>query len=206
LIGIPNEAIKRYKKIFKEAGLKIIALEIESFSLVRALNRADDVLTLTVDIGAEATNVIVSKNGILKYSSETDYGGIYITQALSRSLGISALRAEELKRRRGLTGRGGEMELSTLLIPFLDVIIQECRHVKDVYERQYGEKIEKLHLTGGGANLLGIERYFGSQINLPLASLATLGGVDYESNLEPVMKNLTNELLISIGLARRYFE
>lgn len=206
LMGIPNEIIRKYRTIFKLAGLRVAALEIESLALTRSLARADNVLTLTVDIGAEATNVVVSENGFVKYNSTTDYGGVYLTQALSRGLGLSASRAEELKKRRGLMGSGGETELSTLLAPFLDVIIQECRHVKDVYERRYRRTIERLYLTGGSANLPGIEKYFSEQIGLPILSPPPLGGLSYNPELEPITKNLSNELLVAIGAAQRYFQ
>lgn len=206
LMGVPNEIVRKYKTIFKTADVKIAAFEIESLALVRALAGADNVLTLSVDIGAEATNILVSENGVLKYNGVTDYGGIYITQAVGRSLGVSSMRAEELKRRRGLTGTGGEMELSTLIVPFLDVIIQECRHVVDVCERRYGKRAEKLILTGGGANLLGIEKYFVSQLNLPLGQAPQLSNLVYEPDLEPARKGLDNALLVAIGLAKRYFK
>jgi Tfp pilus assembly PilM family ATPase len=103
-------------------------------------------------------------------------------------------------------GSGGETELSTLLAPFLDVIIQECRHVKDVYERRYRRTIERLYLTGGGANLPGIEKYFSEQIALPILLPPPLGGLSYNPELEPIAKNLSNELLVAVGAAQRYFQ
>ena len=205
MIGIPNDTVRRYKNIFREAGLSVRLLEIESLALVRYLLGADDKLTLVVDIGAEATNILVSEKGVLKYNGGTDYGGIYLTQALGRGLGITALRAEELKRRKGLLGKGGELELSTLLVPFLDVIIQECRHVKDVYERRYGRRIEKLFLTGGGAEMPGAEKYFLGEIDLPLAAPPPLCGVKYSSDLEPAVSGLNNRLSVALGLAKKYF-
>jgi type IV pilus assembly protein PilM len=206
LMAIPNEVIRKYRTIFKAVGVAVTALEIESLALVRALRGSDNKLTLSVDIGAEATSIVISENGIVKYQSSTDYGGIYLTQALSRSLGISLSRAEELKRRRGLLGAGGEMELSTLLTPFLDVIIQECRHVKDVYERRYGKTVTKLCLVGGGANLPGIEKYFSEEIGLPILTPPIFSGLSYDPNLEPAVKTLSNALLPAIGLAKRYFQ
>lgn len=206
LIGIPNDIVRRYKNILRGAGLHVRLIEIESLALIRSFLGFDDKLTLTVDIGAEATNIVISEKGVLKYNGGTDYGGIHLTQALSRGLGITASRAEELKRKKGLLGRGGELELSTLLIPFLDVIIQECRHVKDVYERRYGRSVEKLFLTGGGANMPGLEKYFSEEINLPLLVPPPLSGVLYPPDLEPALSGLNNYLLVALGIARRYFQ
>ncbi|MBI4034265.1 MAG: pilus assembly protein PilM [Candidatus Brennerbacteria bacterium] len=204
LVGIPSGVIGKYKNIFKTAGLRLVALELETLATARALGDFG-APTLLVDVGGEATSIGVIEKGALKHLSVSDYGGIHLTQALSRSLGLSIVRAEELKRRRGLTGKEGETELSTLILPFLDVIIQETRYARDSYERRYGRKTEKLVLVGGGANLLGIEKYFGNQMNLPTALPNTLNGFGYPPDLEPAVKNLERELPVAIGLAKRYF-
>ncbi len=205
LIGVPNEIIKKYKYIFGVLGLKIAALEIESMALVRALFSKDDATALIVDIGAESTNVAVAEKGVLKYHSQTDYGGIYLTQALSRGLGINNLRAEEIKRRKGLLGTGGEFELSTLILPFLDVILQEIRYVKDTYERRFQKKVNRLLLAGGGAKLLGIEQYFSEQLGLPFMSSTALNEIEHPLQLEPMVNGLNGSLAVAVGLAKRYF-
>ncbi len=204
LIGIPSSVIKKYKGIFKTVGLRLVTLELETLALARALGNFSEP-TLVVDIGGESTSINVIEGSLVKHSSVSDYGGIHLTQALSRGLGLSVLRAEELKRRRGLMGKEGESELSTLILPFLDVIIQETRYARDSYERRYGKKVEKLMLVGGGANLLGINKYFGSQMNLPTIEPATLNGFEYNPDLELVTRYLKNELPVAIGLAKRYF-
>lgn len=206
LAGTPNEVIATYKKIYKSAGLKLVAMEIETFSLLRALKRSfTEEPTIVADIGAESTSVMVVRQGNVEHVEQTDYSGIYLTKALAKSLDISMTRAEELKRRRGISAAGADAELSTLLLPFLDVILQEVRHVKDAYERRYGLRVGKVMLVGGGANLIGIEKYFSSQIGLPLAHHTLLTGIGYPPELAPAAKPLENELAVAIGLAERYF-
>ncbi|MEK7464758.1 MAG: type IV pilus assembly protein PilM [Patescibacteria group bacterium] len=204
LVGTPTEIVKRYKRIFKAVGLELKTLEVEGFALGRAL--VTEKPTLVVDIGAESTNIIVTEKGVLKQYNQSDYGGIYLTQALSRSLGISAARAEELKRRRGLLATGGEAELSTLILPFLDVIIQEVRYVRDEYARRYSKGVDEVMLVGGGANLLGIEKYVQNELGLRVVSPSTLNNVVYKEGLEPALKILKNELVLPVGLAKKYFQ
>lgn len=205
LIGIPQEIIQKYKTIFKNAGLKLIALEIDGLAMTRSLLSGEFGTTLLIDLGAEASNFFLAGDGNIFYASQTDYGGIYLTQAVARSLGVSVMRAEELKRRRGLLIGGAESELSTLTQPFLDVIIQEVNHAKDVYERRYGKKVNRAMLVGGGANLLGIEQYFAKQINVPFSRPNIFQGVNYDLKLEPIIRQLNNELPVAVGLAERYF-
>jgi len=202
LIGIPKEIVRTYQQIFKEAGLKLAALEIESLALLRAV-MSHNSLTFIVDLGAVSTNFIISQKSVLRYSGQSDYGGAFLTQAVARSLEIDPWRAEELKRRTGLLATAGESELSSLICPFLDVIIGEARRVKDTYEKTSGRKVERLMLLGGGANMPGIEKYFSSQLELVAVKPFTFSGLEYPQEIEPMVKELNNILAVAIGLAKR---
>jgi type IV pilus assembly protein PilM len=205
LIGIPKDIVERYKAIFRGAGLKLVALELDGIALARSLLIREDEPTLLIDLGALTSNIFVIRQGRILYAGQTDYGGIYLTQAIARSLGITSARAEELKRRRGLTFGGPEAELSTLTLPFLDVIIQEVNHTKSVMEARYGRKVKRAMLTGAGAELLGIEKYFSSQLDLPVAKPNPFVSVGYPLILEPMLIQLSKELPVAIGAAERYF-
>ncbi len=205
LIGIPKDILERYKAIFREADLRLAALELDGLALARALLVHEAEPTLLVDLGAVSTSVFAVQKGLPLYASQTDYGGIHLTQAIARSLGITNARADELKRRKGLIASGADSELSTLTLPFLDVIIQEVEHTKDTVERRYGRKVGRVMLTGAGANLLGIGKYFGSQLNLPVAKPSPFLGVNYPVALEPILMQLSNELPVALGVAEKYF-
>ncbi|MFH1192871.1 MAG: type IV pilus assembly protein PilM [Candidatus Jorgensenbacteria bacterium] len=203
--AIPNVLIAEYKSIFRAAGLRLVSLEAESASLARALSSAGDPPTLMVDIGAESTAMVVMHGAAVQQVGQTDYGSLSLTQALARSLGISHTRAEELKRRRGLLTGGAEAELSTSLLPFLDVIIRECERVRGLYERTYGARVERFMLAGGGANLRGIGEYFRERLQLALAEPKPFAHIPYPSGLEPAMRLLNREFAVAAGLALRFF-
>lgn len=206
LVGIPNEVIATYKRVYKAAGLTLLSMEIEPFSLLRAFRKSfTEEPVVVADIGAESTGVMVVRRGNIEHVEQTDYSGIYLTKALAKSLDISMARAEELKCRRGISAAGADAELSTLLLPFLDVIIQEVKHVQTAYERRAGVTVGKVMLSGGGANLIGIEPYVASQMGLPVAHHPYFLGIGHPAELEPETKRLENELAVACGLAERYF-
>ncbi len=207
LTATPNDVIRSYEQVFKLAGLRLVTLEHEPFAIARALKGSlTDAATLVVDIGAQSTSAIVLSRGAVEYVGQTDVSGIYLTQALSRSLEVSMSRSEELKRRRGLLGTGPEAELSTILLPFLDVIIQETRHTKELYEAQFGKRVEKVMFLGGGANLAGVEKYASGQLNLMLGQHSFMQGLVYPKELVPALRDLDNRLLVAFGCAKRYFK
>ena len=205
VISVPNELISRYQTVFKLAGLKLKALEVESLSLARALGDNNPAPSLLVDIGGRSTNISVVEKGFLKYNDHTDFAGASLTQSISSGLNINVRRAEELKKQRGLLGGGAEFELSTLAFPFLDVIINEVKRVKVIYEKNQGIKVERVLLAGGGANLLGIEKYFEEQINLPVAIGNPFWKLEYPAKIEPMIKELGPNFAVAIGLGMKEF-
>ncbi|MFH1188791.1 MAG: type IV pilus assembly protein PilM [bacterium] len=205
LVSVPNEHIERYQRIFKLAGLQLRALEIEGLSLSRILTAGDPTLTLIVDIGARSTAILVSRNGFLKYTAQTDFAGGSLTQAVSSGLRINIHRAEELKKRKGLLGTGGEQELSALMVTFLDVILGEVQRVRINYEKDYKEKIERVILSGGGANLLGIERYMSDVLKIPVVKANPFDRVIYPPAVSPFLKEMAGPFSTSLGLGIKEF-
>lgn len=214
LIGVPADVIDLYKRIMKKAGIRAISFELESLALIRAFAEPQKAIRgaldprpiLFIDIGALATNMVVAEDGAMKYGAQTAHGGLYLTHALQSSLGVSMTRAEDLKKRRGLLGAGAELELSTLLLSFLDVIIEEARTTKASYETRFGKQVLQMAFFGGGAHLLDIERYFSEQLGLALVSSDVFLDTQYDPALEPAMKYLRHEFAVALGVARRYFQ
>lgn len=204
LISIPNEVINKYKKIFQLAGLKLRALEIESVGLIRSIQPVEDVPALLVDIGARSSNIVAIDNGTLKYNYQTDFAGANLTQVLASGLGINIRRAEKLKKEKGLLDSEGS-ELSTLMTPFLDAILNEVNRAKNKYEQSFGAKIEKIVLSGGGSKLLGIDRYFESRLKTPVVTGNPFDRVNYPSSLEPLVRNLGPSFAVAVGLGIKEF-
>lgn len=200
LISIPNDIISKYKNIFKGAGLNLTALEVESQSLIRAAAFDVKEPTLVVDIGSRSTEIIAVSDGEMKYSYQTDYSSSGLTYAVAKGLGINVRRAEKLKKEKGLLG-GESSELSTLMIPHLDAIINEIKRAKNKYEQIFGNKIGFVILSGGGSKLLGIDKYTEAKIDIPVAISNPFSLLEYPSNLEPIIKEMGASFSVAIGLA-----
>jgi len=201
LISIPKEIIKRYQNIFKLAGLRLKALEIESLSLARALVGSSSAPTLIVDIGACSTNIAAIDQGFLKLNVFSDIAGSSLTTAIANGLGVNVKRAENLKKQKGLKAERAEYELSTLPLPYLDAIIGESIRAKNKFEREQEKKIEKIFLAGGGANLSGIDEYFTKQMGAPVLIGDSLSALSCPPEIGILAKQLGSELAVAVGLA-----
>lgn len=206
LISVPLEQIQKYQRMFTAAGLSLRALEIESLSLARIFG-GDPTPTIIVDIGSRSTNIVFLENGQLVWNVQSDFAAATLTQNLATSLGINALRAEELKKERGILGTGPNHELSTIMIPFLDAIINEVKKAQFGYQAQFpfAKKTERLILSGGGANLLGIMPYFEKEFALPVIKANPFAGFEYAPAMEPLVSELNPVMSVALGLGMKEF-
>ena len=207
LISVPQENIKKYQQIFKMANLNLHWLELESMSLGRVLIGNDPTPTTVVDIGSRSTNIAFFENGQLRFNAQSDFGGASITQALTTSLNINPRRSEELKRERGIIGGGAEHELSTIMTPFLDAIINDVKKAEFDYTSQFAgiAKAERIILSGGGSNLLGVDRYFERELGVTTVKASPFVRFEYPPVIEPLVPQLNPLLSVSLGLGMREF-
>ncbi len=208
LIAITNEQVDKYKRIFSGAGLNLVALELEGISLARSITTNSDSPTLIVDLGARSTNLSVARNGLLQFIGQTDFASASLTHAISSGLGINSRRAEDLKKQRGLVdaGLGPAQELSTLMKPILDVTINEVRKLKENYKNTYHQDVQNVVLTGGGAQLLGVEEYFKKELGSPVTKANPFADLSYDSRLDVLMNSLGVLLPVAIGASLRNFK
>lgn len=206
LISVPQEEIKKYQRIFVGAGLKLHALELESLSVAR-LFAGDPVSSIIVDIGSRSTNIIFLEKGILAWGAQSDFAASSLTQAVATSLGINPIRAEELKRERGIIGTGPNYELSSIMLPYVDAMVNEVKKAQFSYGEQFpaAAKAERVILAGGGANLLGIEKYFEQAIGLPVVKAAPFTKFEYAPEIAPFIPELNPLLTVALGLGIKQF-
>jgi len=204
MVAIPNEQINAHKSIYKKAGLRLKMLEVEGLSLARALTRGTQEDVLILDIGALTSTIAVAGQGLLKYLNHTDFASSSLTQALAKGLGISVKRAEALKKQRGLTGMTGEYGLSTIMMPFIDAILNEANKAKDIFEKG-GGKISKIILSGGGGCMSGLTDYVGKQFNIPTERANPWETVSYLPQFAPLFQSIAPRLTIAIGTGIKPF-
>ncbi len=204
LVSVPQEEIKKYQRIFQKAGLTLKTLELESLSIARLLG-GDPVSSIIVDIGSRSTNIVFLERGIMAWGAQSDFAAASLTQALATSLGINPLRAEELKKERGILGTGPSYELASIMIPFLDAIVNEVKKAQFSYIQQFpaASKAERVILAGGGANLLGVEKYFEKEMGIPVVKAAPFAKFEYPQDIVPFVPELNPLMSVALGLGMK---
>lgn len=203
LSAVPLEYVELCRGAFGAAGLTLASLEVEALALVRGAIGPDQTPTLVVDVGAQSMAVMVAERGQLTFVEQADIGGATVTQALAASLGLNPIRAEMMKRERGLVATGPGRELAAVTLPAVDTMISEIKKAIYGYESRLQKRIpvERVLLTGGGANLKGIESQLATVLQLPTAHAAPLYRLEYPASLEPLVPELNPALACAVGLA-----
>lgn len=200
IVAAPLKELKRYEGMIKEGGLKINFIELETFSLVRSLVGDDPSRFIIADIGARTTNIILVEDGIVKVNRNIDSGGYDVTSAISDSMNVSRVRAENLKKEKEDLMGGGEL---SLVVPSLEMVSGEIMRIANAFqEKNKDKKIDGIILSGGSAKIKGLDKYFSK-----ITGLKTMVGnpwrkIGINPKLESKVRDgLGTSFSVAIGLA-----
>lgn len=158
LVAAPKKEIMRYERLVGAADLPIGAIELETFSIARALVGDDAGNSLIIDIGLRATNIIFVEKGVVKVNRNIDVGSSEITKAIAESMNISKQRAEMLKKSDKDIVNSKE---SNIVVPMLELISGEALRIMTSYKKRNPDsRIDAVILSGGTAHMKGIGEYF----------------------------------------------
>lgn len=157
IIASPKEFVDKYLQILEDAGLSVIALEVESQSCQRALIDFNAKPTcLIVDLDAFRTSLIMVEEGKLQFTSSIPIAGNSFTESLARFSGISSAKAEAIKRKVGLMNTPEYPNIRTALLPVVATLVAEIKNILKFHSEHSVHKVEKIVLVGGSAKLKGL--------------------------------------------------
>ena len=173
IAALPKDIIDSHVSCLEQAGLRPIALEIESSAVARALikNGTSPSPILIIDMGLNRSSFIIFSGFSLRFTSSIAVSSQEFTQAISRTLKIDEKQAEKLKLKYGLQKKTIEgKQIFEALVPALtDLTEQVKRHLNFYHTHALQEKkVEKVLLCGGGANLKGFAEFFSLELKIPV--------------------------------------
>ena len=220
-----RETVMEHIALLQEAGLEPVGLLAEPHALEqfwRTANLAGDEegAIAVLDLGARKTSVHIFQGRELQFSRYVPTSGDAFTMALTgmiragdQEIELNTAQAEKLKREhgipsvedRGKTGEGIPLsQLAVRIRPVLEKLETEISRSFDYYAFQFqGETITRLLLTGGGAQLKGIEAFFADRFDVRVGFLDPLAPIVIEDS--PVFSEVDAAnrmvLTVAVGLA-----
>lgn len=207
-----KEKVEDRVAVVESAGLKPVVVDVESYATLSAFELIERQLpdggrgqiVALVDVGANAMNLTVLRDGQQLYSREQAFGGNQLTQDIARLFSMSFEEAEVEKRRNSLP----ENYEPELLLPFVESMAQEVsRALQFFFTSTQFNQVHHLVLAGGCAVLPGADEIIAArtQINTiianPFAEMLLSDKVRARSLLTDA-----SMLMVACGLALRRFD
>jgi type IV pilus assembly protein PilM len=133
LVVAYRDLIDRYVVAFKDAGVRLVGIDLEAFGLLRALTPSAteeraDAAHVVVSIGHERSTFAVSDGRICEFTRVLEWGGSTLDVAIARQLNLAPSEAEPIKH--AVTLDGSEITLPP------DVTQEQVNLAADIVRRQ----------------------------------------------------------------------
>ena len=166
LTAAPKDAVLTAVRAVEAAGLHVTRVDLASFAAVRSCAYASTQVEAVIDIGAQATTIVVHTDGAPRIVRTVARGGDDITTMIATRLGATVDEAETLKCRIGLNPVEGA-ETAEVIDDAVRPLITEIRSSLAYYSSsRSGEPVTRMAMVGGGSLLPGLVGRLADQLNV----------------------------------------
>ena len=196
-----------------EAGVSVVAVDLQPFGLIRALFYGDfdlDSVAAVVDVGSGISQVVLVRGGEPRFVRLLQQGGADFTTALVDALDLTWDDAEELKRQVGVTpvgetapsGDDDEDRARAILDRQADRFIDEVRGSVNFYLSQNDEPaLSRIIVSGNGARLPHLANRLGSVLGAKIEPARVIEGLNTGKLSEAEIAAMQPVIPIPVGLA-----
>lgn len=206
VIAAPKALIDKYLHVIQLAGLKAVAIETELVATARALVNAGSFspTSLIVSMGSTNTDFAIVSEGLILLTRSIATGGAALTRVIAQSFSFEPVQAEEYKKVYGLLEDQLEGKLFNTIKPVIDLIVTEAKRVILAHETQNRQRpVKRVVLSGGGAQLPGLVRYFANNLGLEVQEADPWTAIGVEPSLKSKLASDGPTYAIAAGLALR---
>lgn len=169
-----RDTILAYHRACALAGLTPLSFEVEAQAIARAtLPRTDEDTHMVIDFGKSRTGIGIIHLGNLLYTSTIEIGGVDLSRAMRQRLGDSIAESEltRIKNTEGLLPRADDTGVHEALLSIVSVIKDELATRLQYWHTRGNNRakrrIKSIILSGGSANLKGVNEYLTQTLGIP---------------------------------------
>lgn len=199
LVGALKKDVSRFRNYIEKTDLELELLELEIFSLARAVVGDELGLFVIIDMGLQATNILFIENGVVRMSRNIGVGGRDITHTIKESFGVTDERAEAMKK----SGKNFFTSVeSPLSFPSLQSVAGEVARMLSSYKLKNPDlDCTHIFLSGGSAHFSGMAEYYTKLLNIPVSIANPWRNISYRPDLESRIQEFGASFSVAIGLA-----
>ncbi|WP_395088465.1 type IV pilus assembly protein PilM [Armatimonas sp.] len=224
LVGTSRDLVESRVAVAQLAGLEAIAVDIESFAILRAIvdtapdDFADENLRAIVDIGAAHTEVIILSGPDFALTRSIPISGDTFADALKNQLRIehseAELRKQDVDMGALITGEGSpeSIELSRIIQTTMDELLREIRRSINYFQSQLADEgvtanLSEILLVGGSAQIRNLAAYMSARLGIPTRLCDPFASSQLETSpeAEEWLQEQGPSLTAALGLALKEF-
>ena len=186
-------------------GLNVIAMEPDAFALASALTPPNDPdATLILDMGANATDLVITSGGALRLARSIPTGGNTLVKAAEQNLSVDEKQAMQFVYKFGLVQDKLEGQVYKALTSTVDTLVGEIEKSIKFFTTRYNKQpVSKIIVTGRASVLPEFPVYLVNKTNIAVEiGNAWLNTTYPEANHNDLM-SVANQYAAASGLAQR---
>lgn len=206
LVAVKKSKVIEYVGVVEEAGLTAAVVDIDGFALgnqfeVNHPEDGDEAVAL-IDIGAAVMKTNVLRGGTSIFARDIPFGGNNYTQAIAEQLKVPFEQAEAAKLGQDV-GVGWDA-----LVPALETVSRELSlEVQRTFDyfasTSESERIGRIVLAGGCAQLPGLTEYLSSTWGIPVELAQPFERIEVGSEHAEAVAAAGPALAVAVGLSLR---
>lgn len=166
LVAAPRAPVVAAVNAVERAGLKVARVDLSTFAVLRSIAGEQHAVEAVIDIGSHITSVVIHNEGVPKVVRAVTRAGDEITELLASKGGLDREEAERAKREIGLTGP--DRAVAEIVAQGFRPLIAELRSSLQYFVSVTGgRRVERISLTGSGAELRGLPELLSEQLGAP---------------------------------------
>jgi type IV pilus assembly protein PilM len=203
LVAVKKAKVTEYAGVVEEAGLVPAIVDVDGFAIENQYEAntpepAEEAVAL-IDIGAAVMKTNVTRGGASIFARDIPFGGNRYTEAIASALSVSFDEAEAAK----VAGTADAAAIAPAIESVSRELALEVQRTFDYFaSTAESERIGKIVLSGGCAQLPGLTEYLTSTWGIPVETAQPFSRIDAGSFADDVA-TAGASLAVVVGLALR---
>lgn len=184
LVAAKKEKIADYTGVISQAGRTPVVVDVDAFALQNAYEANYDIqpgaVAVLMNIGASGININILAGPTSVFTRDISIGGNAYTEAVQREFDLTYEQADQLKYGVAIDGLTPD-DIRPVLAAVSENVLLEIQKTFDFYRATASsDRLDRIMLSGGGAQLSGLQAALQERFGLPVEPLDPFRRVTFD--------------------------
>ncbi|MDR7520967.1 MAG: type IV pilus assembly protein PilM [Armatimonadota bacterium] len=214
VVAARQDVVDQIIAVAEAARVQLRVLDVESFALLRSVIPAagDGQTTAIVDLGAEASDILITEGPRLRFTRNIPIGGGVLLGAIHEAMDVDLATAKSLLEEKGEVLEEGATSpdhtterIHDIIAPHIGDLVTEIRRSLDYYQtRSRAAVVNQILLAGGLARLRNLDRTIAAELGIATTVASPFVNVRVNPQAFPADRLAAGSTMaVAVGLAMR---